>query len=182
MTTDDKDLTAGPADPISPEDITGQGELDSEQILERAILYALEQASEKLEQSDGFDPFTILIKGEELFIEDQPGETEEESFASARRTVFQMERLCDAYVFCYDGLVELDEGPSDALIVEHANKKDEQAQIIVCLYHIHDDHYHFSEDLYHVGEAPTLFSGSTSSGEGDGGDKGSEADENEASR
>jgi len=172
MMTEDKDFTDEPQsddlqsddlqsdallDTIPMEDIVAEGELDSAEILERTILYAFEQASEMLEQGGGFDPFTILIKGEELFIEDQPGDTEEESYDSARRTIFQMGELCDAYIFCYDGFVELDDGPSDAVIVEHANRGDEQAQIIVCLYHLHDDHYHFDENLYHVGEADILF-------------------------
>ena len=142
---------------IDPDSIVAQGELNSEEILERIILYAFEQASEMLNQADGFDPFTILIKGEDLFIEEQPGESEEESFASARRTICQMKELCDAYLFCYDGFVELDDGPSDAIILEHARQGDEQAQILVCLYHEHDDHYHFDENLYHVGETQTLF-------------------------
>jgi hypothetical protein len=135
-----------------------QGELDAEGILGRTVLYALEQGAEKLEQNGGFEPFTILIEGEELYIEEQPGETEEQSYAAARRTVYQMERLCNAYVFCYDGFVDLEEGTSDALVAEYASKGDEKAQVIVRLYHRHGDHYHFDEVLYQVGEADTLFS------------------------
>lgn len=157
MTTNDQTTTGDAPDPIRPDDIVAEGELNSEQVLERAVLYALEQGTEKLMQSGGFDPFLTIIKGEDLFIEDHPGETEEESYDSARRTILQMEHLCDAYAFCYDGFVELDDGPSDALIVEHASKGDESAQIIVCLYHVHGDHYHFDENLYQVGETETLF-------------------------
>jgi hypothetical protein len=150
-------MTAGTTDHAQQQDILAEGELSSEQILERVVLYALDQGTEKLEQSGALEPFTILIEGEELFIEEHPGETEEESFDSARRTIYQMERLCNAYAFCYDGYVELDEGTSDALIVEYANKTDEKAQVIVMLYHLHGDHYHFDDSLYQVGEAETLF-------------------------
>jgi hypothetical protein len=139
------------------QDIVAEGELGSEQILERTILYALEQAVEMLGQSGTLEPFTILIEGEELYLEDHPGENEEQSYASARRTVYQMERLCNAYVFCYDGYVDLEDGRSDALIVEYANKGDEAAQVIIRMYHAHGDHYHFDEELYQVGEATTLF-------------------------
>jgi hypothetical protein len=156
-------MTAGRQDHVHPQeqDVVAQRELSSEQILERVILYALEQGTEKLEQSGDFDPFTILIEGEELFVEEHPGESEEQSYASARRTVYQMERLCNAYAFCYDGYVTLDDGTSDALVVEYANKGDEKAQIIVKLYHLHDDHRHFDEALYQVGETETLFSEKT---------------------
>jgi hypothetical protein len=156
-------MAADRQDHVRPQEqnVVAQRELSSEQILERVILYALEQGTEKLEQSGDFDPFTILIEGEELFIEEHPGESEEQSYASARRTVYQMERLCNAYVFCYDGYVTLEDGTSDALVVEYANKGDEQAQIIVRMYHLHDDHRHFDEELYQVGETETLFSEKT---------------------
>jgi hypothetical protein len=139
------------------DDVIAKGELDTEEILERTVLYALEQGTEKLEQSGGFEPFTILIEGEELYIEEQPGETEEQSYAAARRAVYQMERLCNAYVFCYDGFVDLEDGTSDALVAEFARKGDEKAQIVVRLYHRHGDQLHFDEALYQVGEAETLF-------------------------
>jgi hypothetical protein len=136
-------------------------ELSSEQITSRALLYAFDQGVEMLEQSGEFEPFTIIISGEELFIEEQPGENPDESYASARRTVYQMERLSDAYLFCYDGYVELDAGPSDALIVEWANKGDENAQIIIKLYHRHGEHYHFDEALYQVGETGSFYHAET---------------------
>jgi hypothetical protein len=104
MTTNGQNTNSTSA---TAQDAVAEGELSSEQILERTVLYALEQAAEKLGQNGGFDPFTILIEGEELYLEEHPGESEEASRRSARLTVYQMERLCDAYVFCYDGYVEL---------------------------------------------------------------------------
>ncbi|MDR0347269.1 MAG: hypothetical protein LBH56_02715 [Coriobacteriales bacterium] len=142
-------------------DVVGEGELNSEEILERTVLYALEQAAEALSQAGSFEPFTILIDGEELFIEEQPGNSEEDSYASARRAIYQMERICNAYVFCYDGYVDLEDGASDAVVAEFANKGDEKAQVVVMMYHLHGDHYHFDETLYQVGEADTLFSNET---------------------
>ena len=145
--------------PLQQFDIVSEGELTDEEVLSRTVLYTLDQGAEKLVQNGGFDPFTILISGEELFIEDQPGDTEEESYESARRTIYQMEHLCNAYTFCYDGFVELEDEPGDAIVIEYANKGDKQAQIVMCLYHIDDDdEYHFDENLYQVGETETLFS------------------------
>jgi hypothetical protein len=157
MTTDDVTMRDAEIDPVSQEDIVETGELTDEEIVDRTILYAFDQAAEYLEQGGEFEPFTIVVSGDELFIEEQPGETEEESFASARRTVYQMERLGDAYVFCFDGFVDLEDGHSDAIIVEWARKGDKLAQTIVKLYHLHDNHYHFEETLYQIGEAESFF-------------------------
>ena len=147
---------------IPPQDILYEGELNSEEILARTILYALDEGAEKLRQSGCFDPFTILIRGEELFIEDHSGSNEEGSYASANRTILLMEKIGDAYVFCYDGLVDLDSGQSDALIVEYANKGDEQAQINIRLYQVSDGEYVFDEPLYQAGETESFFKGMTS--------------------
>jgi hypothetical protein len=167
-------------EPAIRDDAIAEGELDTEEILERTVLYALEQGAEKLAQSDGFEPFTILIEGEELYIEEQPGETEEQSYASARRAVYQMEQLCNAYVFCYDGFVDLEDGTSDALVAEYARKGDEQAQIIVQLYHRHGDHFHFDDALYQIGEADTLFSVEATASAASDADEGDDAGEDAA--
>jgi hypothetical protein len=163
---------ATPQDAGHGPEIVAEGELSSEQVLERAVLYAFEQGRQMLEEGGEFEPFTILIDGEELYIEEHPGTSEEESYASARRTVYQMERICTAYVFCYDGYIDLDDGANDALVVEFANKGDAQAQIIVVMYHRHGDHYHFNDTFYQVGEASTLFGGSPDGSPGDDADVG----------
>jgi hypothetical protein len=173
MATDNQDTGStgnAPQDAEHEANRVAEGELSSEQILERAVLYALDQGREMLEQSGEFEPFTVLIDGEELYIEEHPAESEEESYASARRTVYQMERVCSAYAFCYDGYVDLEDGTSDALVVEFANKGDKQAQIIVLTYHRHDDHYHFNDTLYQVGETDTLFGGTPEGSPGDDAD------------
>ena len=147
----------GQPNPAVAADVVEESEINAERILERTILFALDEAGEQLKQSGGVEPFTVLIKGEELFVEEQPGISEEISYAAARRAVFQMENLCNAYVFCYDGYVDLDSGQSDALIAEFANKEDEQAQVIVRLYNNTDDGPEIEDTLYHVGDAETLF-------------------------
>lgn len=159
--------TSQQAQPTVLQDVVGESELNSEQILERAILFALDEAAEQLEQSNGVEPFTVLIKGEELFVEEHANKTEEESYASARRAVFQMEKLCNAYVFCYDGFVDLDSGTSDALIAEFANKGDENGQVIVRLYSKEGEKLTVDETLYHVGDADSLFNESSVAVDGD---------------
>ncbi|MDR0350284.1 MAG: hypothetical protein LBH64_01885, partial [Coriobacteriales bacterium] len=62
-------------------ELSAQGELTDEEILERTVLYAFDQGAEILEQTGELEPFTILIDGEELYIEEHPGQTEKESYA-----------------------------------------------------------------------------------------------------
>jgi len=158
----------GVQSPIQSDDILSEGELNSEEILARTILYALDEGAEKLRQCGCFDPFTILIKGEELFIEDHPGDDEEGSYASANRTILLMEKLGDAYVFCYDAVVDLDSGQCNALIVEYAKKDDELAQINIRLYRIENGEYVFDESLYQAGETESFFKGKTNRAQSQG--------------
>jgi len=135
------------------------GELSEDDPAESAVFFALDEAATKIEDEGSFDPFLVILQGEELFVEDQEGEEEEEIYESARQTLYQMELLADAYVFCYDGYVDLDEGTHDAILVEWARKGSASAQVLAWLYKDHDDHVDFIEPLYTLGEADSLFSG-----------------------
>ncbi|MCL1879589.1 MAG: hypothetical protein FWF71_03065 [Actinomycetia bacterium] len=134
------------------------GELSDDDPAEQAVFFALDEAAMKLEEDGGFEPFLVVVCGDELNIEEQEGNDDETIFASARQTLFQMERLADSYVFAYDGFVEMDEGTNDAVIVEWARKGDDEASVLAWLYQHHDDHLHFTEPLYSLGNSASLFS------------------------
>ncbi|MDR3053041.1 MAG: hypothetical protein LBU48_04195 [Coriobacteriales bacterium] len=135
-----------------------EGEMSSEDALEKVVLYAFDEAREKLAQGGIFEPFTVIISGENLYIESHPGEDAVECFNSARKTVFQMENQADAYVFCYDGYVDLEDGTHDALVAETASKGDDAGEAYAQLYTEDDDGITFEDEtLYSLGEAPTLF-------------------------
>ncbi|MDR1713236.1 MAG: hypothetical protein LBR39_03675 [Coriobacteriales bacterium] len=142
---------------VKDADIEETMELTDEKITDRVVFYAFDQAAEMLQEAGGFEPFTIILKGEDLFIEEHPGESVEECYDLARKEVFKMQLIAEAYAFCYDGFVELEDGPSDAIIVERASKGDAQAEVLVVLYHQHGDHYHFDETFYSMGETEPLF-------------------------
>ncbi|MDR1421561.1 MAG: hypothetical protein LBI64_01690 [Coriobacteriales bacterium] len=146
---------------------SGETEISSEQAADQMLLYAFDQAVEMLEAGEGFDPFTILLKDDEFFIEDHPEDTIEECTASARNTIRQMALVASDYVFVYDGYVELDEGPSDAIIVERAHAGDEEGEVFAMLYEEHGDHLHFDETLYGIGNAPNYFAETDDSRDGD---------------
>lgn len=131
--------------------------------LDKVVLYAFDEARQKLEQGSDVEPFTVILAGENLFIESHPGDDIVECFNSARKTIFDMELLADAYVFCYDGYIQLDEGTRDALIAERATKDDEVGEAFALLYRIDEDgdgSIEFEETIFGLGEAPSLFGAS----------------------
>ena len=57
------------------------------EILEKVLLFSLDEAKQKLSQSNEVVPFTALAVKENLFIENHPGESVEACFNAARHTV-----------------------------------------------------------------------------------------------
>ena len=57
------------------------------EILEKVLLFSLDEAKQKLTQSSEVVPFTALAVKENLFIENHPGESVEACFNAARHTV-----------------------------------------------------------------------------------------------
>jgi len=137
--------------------------LDAQEPLDKVVFFALDEARQKLEQGGEVEPFTVIVSGDNLFIESHPGDDIVECFNSARKTLFDMELLADAYVFCYDGYVQLDGDTRDALIAERAVKTDEVGEAFALLYTIDeegDGSIEFEDSLYHLGEAPSLYGAS----------------------
>ena len=87
------------------------------EMLERVLLFALDEGKQKMLAGEDVVPFTSLVVKDNVFIETHPGNNPEECFNYARHTV-QGARGADAYAFCYDGYVETDAGTKDALIAE----------------------------------------------------------------
>ena len=133
------------------------GELSEEDPVERAVFIALDEAATKLDEQGEFEPFIIIVQGDEIHIEEQEGDDEDEIIAAARRTVFQMANVADAYILAYDGYVDLEDGVGDAIIVEYARAGEEEAQVLGWLYNVHGDHIHFEEPLYSLGTSVSLF-------------------------
>jgi hypothetical protein len=134
--------------------------LEEDNALDKVVFYAFDEAREKLEQTGRFDPFTVILSGEELYVEAHGGENAAECFNSARRTVDQMSNLADAYVFCYDGYVAADEGTRDAIVAERAHKGDELAEAFALLYkkdETDEGAIVYDEEIYGLGEASSLF-------------------------
>lgn len=125
------------------------------ELLERVMLFALDEAREKMDQAGEVAPFTCLVIKENLFIETYQGEPDE-CFAGAKRTVAGA-RGADAYAFCYDGYVETDEGDKDVLIAEGGLPGIPEGHAIGMLYEIDDEGtVTFEEEVAYIGEAPNF--------------------------
>jgi len=156
------DAAAGSADAAvaTTNDDADVIDMDADAPLNKVMLYAFDEARQKLEQGSDVEPFTVILAGEELYVESHPGDDIVECFNSARKTMFEMDLLADAYVFCYDGYVQLDEGARDALIVERAEKTAEVGEAFALLYTMDeegDGSIEFEDAIFGLGEAPSLF-------------------------
>ena len=125
------------------------------EILEKVLLFALDEAKEKMSQGADVVPFTTLVVKENLFIESHPGDSAEECFAFARHTV-EGARGAEAYGFCYDGYVETDAGTQDAIIAEGGVPGDDEGYAIGYVSNIVDDKPVFESDPAYIGAAPNF--------------------------
>lgn len=136
--------------------------LDETNALDKIILYALDEAAEKLEQSGELEPFTVILHGDNLHVENHPGEDAAECFNSATAKVQTMAHVLDAYAFAYDGYVSTDEGDRDAIIVERGVPDEEMAVAFALLYEVDesgDGELSFGEGIYDLGPVTSLFAG-----------------------
>lgn len=128
------------------------------EILEKVLLFALDEAKGKMEQGEDVIPFTTLVVKENLFIESHPGESAEECFNFAKHTV-EGARGAEAYALCYDGYIETDDGVKDALIAEGGVPGDETGYAVSYLYSMEEGaEPEFEEEPAYVGEAPNFMS------------------------
>lgn len=128
-------------------------------ILEKVLIFALEEAKEKMQQGEEVVPFTCLVVRDNLFIESHPGETVEECFNYAQHTV-RGARGAEAYAFCYDGYVEDGDRQVDTLIAEGGIPGEDVGYAIGYLYVVNDDGtYTFNDsEAAYIGEAPNYMS------------------------
>ena len=134
--------------------------LDSDTPFDKLVLFAFDEACQKLGQASELEPFTVVISGDDLYIESHPGENIVECFNSARQAIKLMSSLAEAYVFCYDGYVRLDEETRDAVIAERAQKDDETGEAFALFYRIDESgegSVEFEQAIISLGEAPSLF-------------------------
>lgn len=126
------------------------------EVLEHALVYSLDQAKAKLSAGESVVPFTALVVKDNLFIENHPGDSEDECFKLARHTV-QHASGSNAYVLCYDGYVDLDDGTHDALIAEGGVPGADEGFAVGYLYtQAEDGSVSFEAEPVYIGPAPNF--------------------------
>ena len=128
------------------------------EILEKVMLFALDEAKEKMGQGGDLVPFSALVVKDNLFVETHPGDSTEECFSGAARTV-EGARGANAYAFCYDGFVDTDAGVVDAVIAEGGIPGEPEGMAIGYLYTTKDGTVVFEEDPAYIGKAPNFMAG-----------------------
>ncbi len=143
---------------------------DIPEVLEKVLLFSLDEAKEKMEQGADVVPFTALVVKDNLFIETHPGDSAEECFALARHTV-EGARGAGAYALCYDGYVELDNGTKDALIAEGGIPGEDEGYAVGYVYSTDGEgHPTFENEAAYIGEAPNYMSNLKDASEYEDGD------------
>lgn len=130
--------------------------LELDEVLEQVVAYAVDEAKESLIQTGEFTPFTIVVEGDNLHIESFPGDDPESIRANARDQVKTASSFATHYAFCYDGFIETDGPTLDAIVVECAQRDQENAFAIVCIYQEDDSGegtLTFEDELAYLGDA-----------------------------
>ncbi len=126
------------------------------EILEKVLLFALDEGKNKLDEGRDLVPFTSLVIKENLFLESHPGDNPEQCFAFAKHTV-EGARGAEAYALCYDGYIETDDGVKDAVIAEGGIPGASSGYAIAYLYTVKEGEAPvFETEPAYVGEAPNF--------------------------
>jgi len=148
---------------IENEDYTAEAaELNEADDLDKIVLFALDEAMEKLEQNGELEPFTVILHDDNLHVESHPGEDAIECFNAATIAVQTLAHVLKAYVFAYDGYINTGADTRDAIIAERGKTDSETAEAFAILYTIDeegDGSLTFEEGIYSLGPAPSLLLG-----------------------
>ena len=107
-------------------------------MLERALIYAVEEGKKRMAAGEELVPFTCLIVKDKVFLESHPAETAEDCFALARHTVSGA-RGATCYAFCYDGYVDSESGMLDCVIAEGGVPGTQDGYAVGCIYKTPDE-------------------------------------------
>lgn len=107
-------------------------------MLERVLIYAVEEGKKRLLAGEELVPFTCLAIKDKVFIESHPGDTAEDCYALARHTV-EGARGAVCYAFCYDGYVDSEPDMLDCVIAEGGEPGSADGFAIGCIYKTADE-------------------------------------------
>ena len=126
------------------------------EILHQVLSWCIDDARHRMEAGEEIVPFTALVAGDTLFTEEHVADEPEECYDKARTTVEHAQGAA-AYVFCYDGYINLDTDMLDAIIAEGGVPGEEVGQAIGLVYSIEEGgRVEFAEDPVYLGESPNF--------------------------
>lgn len=120
-------------------------------VLKMIVQRTLDMAADKMEKGEDLVPFTALVAGEDIFLEQHDAPTPEEIYAKARREV-QGARGASAYALCYDGYLELEDGVKDAIVAEAGLPGESEAYAFGYIY----DDEGIEREVVYIGPAPNF--------------------------
>lgn len=126
---------------------------------QQALNFAFNEAQQRLNTMGQFDPFTVTVVDEGVEVNDHPASSPEGVRESVKMLVAQ--DMPEAYVLCYDGDVETDDGTLDCIVAEVADRGSADAYILVLLYTKDAEGFTFEADFVYAGPAPTLYPAGT---------------------
>lgn len=116
-----------------------QESLEMDDILEKITFYSFDEAKKHIAEEGSVTPFTVVVQGDEMFVEEYPEEDVVTCRKNAEANVKSSSSFSTHYAFCYDGFLMTDNGQLDALIVECAQRDMEKAYTIALLYKKDED-------------------------------------------
>ena len=132
---------------------------DIPEILHQVLSWCLDDARQRMEAGEGIAPFSALVAGDTLFTEEHVADEPEECYELARQTV-ENARGAAAYVFCYDGYINLEPEMLDAIVAEGGVPGEENGYAIGLVYSVGEDGtIEFAADPVYLGEAPNFMAG-----------------------
>ncbi len=133
-------------------------ELEMEENIQKILFYSLDTAASKLAENGSFDPFTTILAGEDVFVNSYPNGEDIDYYELAAQSVNVIAHLAEAYVFCYDGYIELADEEIDAIIAEVGKKHEDQAFGFGLAYgYSEDGSFYTDEGMANLGEVENLF-------------------------
>lgn len=115
------------------------GTLELDEVLQKIVFYCIDEARNTLVDGEELIPFTVVVEGDQMFVENYPAEDVVTCRANAQANVKSASTFSTYYAFCYDGFLMTDQGQVDSIIVECAQRDMKQAYAIGLLYRIEDD-------------------------------------------
>ena len=131
--------------------------LELDEILEKITFYCFDEAKEKINAGDECVPFTVLVDGDQMFVETHPGEDVEKCRTSAEKAVRAASAFASHYAFCYDGFLMTDDGQLDAIIVECATNEMEKSYIIALLYKEQGEDVSYEPQPVYIEDGESMF-------------------------